>query len=945
MRAPLIASLVYLLSLWPLLFGWRSTLYPTDWTPPEGSVVFNADAFVQDFSQAGYRYGELPLPNPAGPLFNVIGFGADPTGAVDSTGSLQAAINAAQLAGGGVVYLPEGQYRVSLPVGADQCLLISGSNIILRGDGVGTTFIENTSTAMRAKSVIRVANGAGSWLNPTTTEVPVTADLLSPVMTIPVSNTTLFPVGSEVVLHADATEEWIAEHQMTGLWGGFGSRLGGPAFFREVVAVDPGAGTITVDAPIRYPLKMRDNARVYRTRAQLTEVGLEDFSIGNVEHPGTDGWGENDYTDPANASYDAHASWLVRVENLRHGWIRRVHSFQPAGNTTTAHMLSNGVLLEHSRQVTVRGSVMQRVQYGGGGGNGYTFRVTNAQDNLFIRCIARYQRHGIVQSHMRNSGNVFHRCATEETTWQAAGSGRTAGRGSDHHMHLSQSNLFDQSTARNDFYDAAWRSNWGTVAHGLTASNSTYWNTVGEQKHSSRNYVINSDQYGLGFVIGTSGAESRVQTSLGTTRNAPEDFIEGVGEGATLEPASLYRDQLLRRSGLTLLEPSIRSGQSSVGPLVGTSANVLLGAEVAWNMSAPPNRIIRWRQISGPASAVLGQPGRTHTLAHLPQPGTYVFSLLLDNGWLSHEEPVSLTLLEEPSAEVRIDALADSYIRGDTYADANFGTISELPVKVVQGSGFYTRESYFRFPLDGLPSAMTAARVEWTITRTGESPTLEAFLTRDSWRETSLTWNSAPVSGASLGTFLPTVGRVSVPVPVSELTARQTSSEDLSVGLRSLVQTDALTYAASREWANPSEHPALLISSTVQHPYDRWAEDQFGAGTTGFPKLEATLWGPQANPDNDARANAEEALAGSHDGPADGHWLHLGRDGRATVTLMWQSHGVNPRFEYSLNGNAWQEVPLDWLGVGTVTDAAYTVTVNLPDAPRAFVRLLLSVER
>jgi hypothetical protein len=60
---------------------------------------------------------------------------------------------------------------------------------------------------------------------------------------------------------------------------------------------------------------------------------------------------------------------------------------------------------------------------------------------------------------------------------------------------------------------------------------------------------------------------------------------------------------------------------------------------------------------------------------------------------------------------------------------------------------------------------------------------------------------------------------------------------------------------------------------------------------------------------------------------------------------MRQSHGVNPRFEYILNGNAWQEVPLDWLDVGTVTDATYTVTVNLPDAPRAFVRLLLSVER
>lgn len=48
-----------------------------------------------------------------GIIFNIVGFGADPTGTADSTAYVQAAVNAAAVAGGGPVYVPPGTYLIT----------------------------------------------------------------------------------------------------------------------------------------------------------------------------------------------------------------------------------------------------------------------------------------------------------------------------------------------------------------------------------------------------------------------------------------------------------------------------------------------------------------------------------------------------------------------------------------------------------------------------------------------------------------------------------------------------------------------------------------------------------------------------------------------------------------------------------------------------------------
>ena len=60
-------------------------------------------------------------------LISILDYGADSTGANDSTNAIQAAIDAASAQGGGIVKIPYGQYLVSE-------LVFNGSQVMLEGD-------------------------------------------------------------------------------------------------------------------------------------------------------------------------------------------------------------------------------------------------------------------------------------------------------------------------------------------------------------------------------------------------------------------------------------------------------------------------------------------------------------------------------------------------------------------------------------------------------------------------------------------------------------------------------------------------------------------------------------------------------------------------------------------------------------------------------------------
>jgi hypothetical protein len=510
---------------------WRSALYPEDWKP---GFADDKGRFLHDFSYAGYRRGEAPLPDRVEAVSDVTKppYLADSTGVKDATAAIQSALDAAAAAGGGVVLMPAGIYRIQPQEGAKVALRISGSNVVLRGEGVGKTFLFNDSTAMREKTMILVEpQAAMDWRDEGQGILfsPLTRDLPNQAVEVFVENVSGFAPGDLVVLRSDLTQRFIDSVEMTGKWqpAGAASPNRTLMFCRRVVEVNPAAQSLILDVPVRYPLKMGDLARVVKIPGRLiAECGLEDFSLGMKQHPGA-GLEEGDFSKVGTAGYEVHASCAILIRNAENCWVKNLATYAPEGNSAQVHILSNTLRLARSRFVTVKDCDFKFTQFKGGGGNGYHYTM-QGQENLIIDCKGEGARHNFDFGTMACSGNVISRCLA-----------KNGKLGSDFHMFLSMSNLLDQMTCDGDFLEARYFRPWGgNPIHGVTTTQSVFWNTRGLRYSEEKPVLVWSHQLGDGYVIGTSGPCDKVDS---------DDFVEGIGRGDGLRPQSLYADQLERR--------------------------------------------------------------------------------------------------------------------------------------------------------------------------------------------------------------------------------------------------------------------------------------------------------------------------------------------------------------------------------------------------------------
>ncbi|MDL2278896.1 glycoside hydrolase family 55 protein [Parabacteroides sp. OttesenSCG-928-G07] len=513
---------------------WRSSLYPKDWSP---GYMDEEGRFLHDFSYAGYHSGMKEIPAIKENIIDITRspYNADNKNGSDVTEILQQAINDAGAQGGGVVYLPEGEYIIS--VKERYGLLIDRNNVIIRGAGENKTFIKNVTNEMRNKTVISFQK-PGRWSRPVSEPIKLTKDIGLPTTLVAVENTEGLRVGDLIVLYADCTEEFIEEYNASHIWN---TRLAGPTFCRTITDVDVVNKQIEIDVPTRYSLKLRDNARLYLIGEQLMECGIEYLTVGNVQSfaPG-DVKNENEYQNAGTMGYAVHASHFIVFQNAMNCWARNINTFCPEENRDDVHVLSNGIRLSESRFMTVADCSFGFPQYEGGGGNGYMFTI-ESNDCLLSDCHAEHARHNYDFKRMCSNGNVIHGCIGKDSYYA-----------SDFHMYLSMANLIDCTIMDGDFWDASFRPYGG--GHGYTTSQTVFWNTVSKKEHDVSKFLIDSKQHGWGYVIGTSGVLPTVVTApaIGIKNNtdydtAPEDFVEGEGLGEALNPQSLYLDQLQKR--------------------------------------------------------------------------------------------------------------------------------------------------------------------------------------------------------------------------------------------------------------------------------------------------------------------------------------------------------------------------------------------------------------
>ncbi len=96
-----------------------------------------ATAVLPDYSWAGYKMGAEGIPDVKGKIFDVSKYGAIPNDTLEDFDGVQAAIKAAEAAGGGIVFFPKGRFLINEKEGRRDGIVISKPNIILRGSGSG----------------------------------------------------------------------------------------------------------------------------------------------------------------------------------------------------------------------------------------------------------------------------------------------------------------------------------------------------------------------------------------------------------------------------------------------------------------------------------------------------------------------------------------------------------------------------------------------------------------------------------------------------------------------------------------------------------------------------------------------------------------------------------------------------------------------------------------
>lgn len=548
--------------------SWRSELYPEDWKP---GYANEAGYSLRDFSYAGYQSGEVEIPDDIAQrkIFNVLEtpFYADANGINDSTDSIRAAIQAAEDAGGGVVFLPEGVYRVSPGDGAERAVFHIGSNnVTIRGEGPERTFIVNTDPEMRSTSVFWVSEtirdgGPPYWFIPLHGTIKVTADIDPHQSSFLVADASSFSTGDWIAIREDVTEDFVDGFGVEGLFSRLLQLNLGQVYLRKITDIQPEQNRIHVDIPFHTFLRESAGLRAYQVSAPLQEVGIEELSIGmrinqetidgSITRRGASPGGEdvedwiyfsrgiergnwNELLNSETSSlYQLHQSYLITFEHVANSWIRNVHTFRPQENPVDVHLLSNGIRLDWSRQITVTGCELSNTAFVGGGGNGYGISL-GGQDILIENTGIHRFRRPVSHRFRSTNGNVVLQSTFTDSI------------GADWHMWLSPANLMDSVTLDNCLIEAKYRG----LDHGFGTTETVIWNTHGRNYRQSwyapdEEFIIDTCQAEHGYVIGTSGEAFVVRANQ--CDNLIPDWIEGIGMGNTLIPQSLYLDQLERR--------------------------------------------------------------------------------------------------------------------------------------------------------------------------------------------------------------------------------------------------------------------------------------------------------------------------------------------------------------------------------------------------------------
>ncbi len=486
---------------------------------------------LPDFSYAGYKSAEAPLPDVA-VVRTVSPIDGDNTAhlqaAIDSVGNLPMDANGIR----GALLLNPGIYQIS------GTLKVPYSGVVLRGSGDDDDALHNTilyavGDTPHQRDVVLIGNSSRIWGN--TQVIGTQQNILDDSIpcgsrTLTVADGSKYQVGQPLIIFHPCTQEWLAAVNYGGVPYPDPSSPSDPderwttgqlpiVYHRYITAIR--GNIIEVDAPVFYTLrKALAQSYVYvpSMNGTITQSALENLRIEIESAGGTD---EN------------HAWQAVRFKSCENMWAR---------HCTFVGFGQSGIITEACRRSTFTDCRAIDPVAIVTGERMYNFNTyLYSQLNLFSNCYARSGRHHYVSNGTSTtSGNVFLNCVSDNI--QNANEG---------HRQWTQGMLYDGhkeiNLCRTFVLGLYNRVAMGT-GHGWSAVNSVIWNadvdasygTIGlQQPPTAQNYAIGCKA-------------KKITGNPVSATNFPLGHVEGQNKSG-MEPVSLYLYQLQQRGICTSL--------------------------------------------------------------------------------------------------------------------------------------------------------------------------------------------------------------------------------------------------------------------------------------------------------------------------------------------------------------------------------------------------------
>ena len=278
------------------------------------------EPILPDFSYAGYHYSEIPIPEPSHKTFNVTDYGAIPDDGLSDRAAIQAAINAAESHGSGIVKFPGGRFHLNTKADAESPIYLRAGKVILRGSGEGpqgtelfmaknlesadpdklysTPFMLNIESPIQSESRI----------------TQVTENAARESFTVTVASSNGLRVGQRITLSLKSTEavpDAFAPYTPPAAW----KRLytdGIVVKERHIIAAING-NHVTFKEPIHTAVNAAHGWEI-RSYNVIEEIGIEDIHfVGNWTTP---------FVHHRSALDDGGWS-AIRINNVANSWIRR----------------------------------------------------------------------------------------------------------------------------------------------------------------------------------------------------------------------------------------------------------------------------------------------------------------------------------------------------------------------------------------------------------------------------------------------------------------------------------------------------------------------------------------------------------------------------------------------------------------------------------------------